>query len=65
MTHSDIPEFYSCQYPNPERQDLMFRIMGELLRKIANLGKENDVPVVFALAPSIVQIEDELWESFL
>ena len=31
----------------------MFRIMGELLLKIANLGKENDVPVVFALAPSI------------
>jgi hypothetical protein len=64
-THSDIPEFYLCQYPNSERQDLMFRIMGKLLLKIANLGKENDVPLVFALAPSIVQIEDELWASFL
>ncbi len=59
------PEFYSCQWPVPEREDLMFRIMGELLLKIANLGKENDVPVVFALAPSLVQIKDELWESFL
>jgi hypothetical protein len=59
------PEFYSCQWPVSERQDLMFRIMGELLLKIANLGKENDVPVVFALAPSLVQIKDELWESFL
>src|SRR5688572_8703832 len=41
------PEFYSCQWPTPQREDLMFRIMGELLLKIANLGKENDVPVVF------------------
>ncbi len=64
-THSDVPEFYSCQYPNSERQDLMFRIMGKLLIKITNLGKENDVPVVFALAPSNVQIEDERWASFL
>jgi hypothetical protein len=64
-TSSDVPEFYSCQYPNSERQNLMFRIMGKLLIKIANVGKENDVPVVFALAPSIVQIEDERWASFL
>lgn len=59
------PEFYLCQWPPRKKEDLMFRIMGELLLKIANLGKENDVPVVFALAPSLVQIEDELWESFL
>ncbi len=59
------PEFYSCQWPVSERQDLMFRIMGELLLKISDLGKENDVPVVFALAPSLLQIKDELWESFL
>ncbi len=59
------PEFYSCQWPTPQREDLKFRIMGELLLKIANVGKENDVPVVFALAPTLVQIKDELWESFL
>jgi hypothetical protein len=59
------PEFYSCQWPAPKREDLMFRIMGELLLNIANLGKENDVPVVFALAPSLVQVKDELWDSFL
>ena len=58
-------EFYTCQWPTPESHDLRFRIMGELLLKIANLGKENGVPVVFALAPSNVQIEDELWESFV
>lgn len=59
------PEFYSCQWPTPQKEDLMFRIMEELLLQIENLGKENDVPVVFALAPSLVQIKDELWESFL
>jgi hypothetical protein len=59
------PEFYTCESPPSESHNLRFRIMEELLLKIANLGKENDVPVVFALAPSNVQIEDELWEAFV
>ena len=56
-------DFYSCQWPNSEKQESMFRITGKLLVKISNLGMENDVPVVFALAPSIIQVEDDLWRS--
>ena len=33
--------------------------------KIATLAKEKNIPIVFALAPSMVQVNDELWESFL
>jgi hypothetical protein len=58
-------EFYSCRWPISEDYHLRFRIMEELLLKIATLGKEKDVPVVFALVPSILQVEDELWELFL
>lgn len=58
-------EIYSCNWPVSEDYRLMFRIMEKLLLKIATFGKEKDVPVVFALAPSIVQVEDEMWISLL
>jgi len=62
---SVAPEFYSCQSPIPQSYRSRFRIMQELLIKIASLGKEKNVPVIFALAPSILQVDDELWKLFL
>ncbi len=39
--------------------------MEKLLLKIVAFGKERNMPVVLALAPSIIQIEDEVWKSLL
>jgi hypothetical protein len=62
---SHMTEFYSCQSPIPKEYRVAFKIMEELLFKIARLGKEKNVPVIFALAPSILQVDDELWSVFL
>ncbi len=59
------PEYYSCRWPVSEDYNSMYRIMEALLLKIVSLGKEKDIPVVFVLAPSIIQIEDEVWKLFL
>jgi hypothetical protein len=59
------PEFYLCQSPVSDDYLLQYRILEELLLKIAALAKEKNIPVVFALAPSNLQVEDKLWESFV
>lgn len=60
-----MTEYYTCQSPIPDDYHVAFRIMQDFLIKIANLGKEKDVPVVFVLAPSIVQADDKHWKVFL
>jgi len=37
--------------------------MEKMLLRIADFAKSQGVPVVFAIAPSIVQVEDALWET--
>jgi hypothetical protein len=39
--------------------------MEEILLRIASYAGERGVPIVFAIAPSIVQVEEELWSSTL
>ncbi len=39
--------------------------MEKLLLRIAGYADERGVPLVFAIAPSIVQVEDKLWSSTL
>lgn len=60
-----VTEVYTCQSPIPDDHRAAFNIMERLLIKIAELGKEKNVPVIFALAPSILQVDNELWTFFL
>lgn len=55
------PELYLCRSQPSENTKLMYRTMEELLLRIARYADEITVPLVFAIAPSIVQVEDKLW----
>jgi len=59
------PELYLCRSQPSENTKLMYRTMEELLLRIAGYADEIGVPLVFAIAPSIVQVEDKLWSSCL
>ena len=58
-------EITSCRLGIDQNFELKFRIMEKLLLKIAAFGKERKTPVVLVLAPSIVQVEDNVWKSLL
>jgi len=55
------PELYTCRYPMTEDSKELYDMMERIIIEIHQYGKENNTPVVFALAPSMVQVEDELW----
>jgi hypothetical protein len=61
----DPPELYLCNTRPSENTKLMFRTMEELLLKFKEFSDEKGIPLVFALAPSMVQVEDKLWSSFV
>jgi len=57
------PELYLC-HPRPSKKtEQMYRTMEELLLKIAGYADEAGVPIVFVIAPTMIQVEDELWSS--
>lgn len=58
-------EITSCRLRIDQDFELKFRIMEKLLLKIAAFGKDRNTPVVLALAPSIIQVEDHVWKSLL
>jgi hypothetical protein len=43
----------------------LFKLTEQLIAKIAATARQQKTPVVFALAPSLVQVEDQLWTDFL
>ena len=55
------PESYLCDLESMESTTSMFRTMEKLLLKFSSYANEKNVPIVFALAPSIFQVEDEYW----
>ncbi len=57
------PEAYLCKKPLPSSSEEMFVVLEQLLLKIEERSQASNVPVVFALAPTIVQIEDPLWNE--
>ena len=57
------PEVYTCSVPFSEDTKGMYDTMQKLLLEIDTYANDNGVPVVFALAPSMVQVEDELWSK--
>lgn len=57
------PEIHTCSAPFSDETKEMYEIMEKLLLEINQYGKENNTPIVFALAPSMFQVEDELWSQ--
>ncbi|MDO5977707.1 hypothetical protein [Flavivirga spongiicola] len=59
------PELYLCRSEPSTETEVMYKTMERMLFNISNFIKEKRVPIVFAIAPSIVQVEDELWSSVM
>ncbi len=59
------PELFLCRKQQSENARLMDRTMEELLLRIARFADKRKTPLVFALAPSVFQVDDELWSSLL
>ncbi|MEX0291390.1 MAG: hypothetical protein AB3N14_19960, partial [Flavobacteriaceae bacterium] len=59
------PELSFCRREPTAEVKEKFVIMKKLLMKISNHAKDNNVPIVFALAPSIVQVENDLWKQWV
>ncbi len=55
------PELHTCQSPFSEDTKKLYNHMQKLLLEINVLGKDFNIPVIFALAPSMAQVEDDLW----
>lgn len=59
------PELYlAAKHRSPETRQ-RFRVMELLLLEMARLAAEHDVPIVFALAPSMAQVVPEVWQELL
>lgn len=59
------PELYLCPKVLSEETDLMYKIMEKLLLEIASVIRKRDIPFLFVIAPSIVQVEQDSWNSTL
>jgi hypothetical protein len=59
------PELYLCLAQPSRETGEMFRIMEALLLKIADYVESRGGRIAFVLAPSIVQVEDDLWNTML
>lgn len=57
------PEVYTCQSPLSEEAKILYETMQQLLLAINHYGEESNIPVTFVLAPSMVQVEDDLWKQ--
>jgi len=59
------PELYLCRTELSENTKLMYGIMETLLMEFNRYGKRRNTPVVFVLAPSLLQVEKNQWTSAL
>jgi hypothetical protein len=59
------PELYLCRLDPAENTRNMFRTMEELMVRMSEYTHANGVPLVFVLAPSFVQVEEEMWDAML
>lgn len=57
------PEVHTCRNPLTEETLAMYETMQRLLVEMDAYGKSVNTPVIFALAPSMVQVEDDLWSQ--
>lgn len=58
-------ELYLCNPEPSEHTKLMHKTMKALLLKIANYANEAGVPIVFSIAPSFVQVEENTWNTVM
>ncbi len=57
------PENYVCRYPLSKETQEMYTLLQQMLLEINSFANKNNTPIVFALAPSIAQVENTTWES--
>lgn len=55
------PETNTCRVPLTEATVARYELMQKLILEINTFGQENNTPILFALAPSMFQVEDRLW----
>jgi hypothetical protein len=58
-------ELYLCRRGMSEQTKVKYRTMEELLLRIRSYVDGRRVPLVFALAPSVEQVDEKLWSSVL
>ncbi len=59
------PERFLCRVKLSPRIKNQYRVMESLLLKISQYAEGQGVPLVFVIAPSFIQIEDQIWASVL
>jgi len=59
------PELYLCRLATSPDTEVMYRTMEEVLRMMARYVRDRGVPLVLVVAPSMVQVQDELWSYML
>lgn len=59
------PELYLCCMESSRSTGLLYKTMETLLLKIARYVEDRNTPMVFAVAPSFLQTDAELWSSTL
>jgi hypothetical protein len=66
VSSRDTPqEMYLCRRNMSDQTRVKYRTMEELLVRIRDYAGERRVPLVYALAPAAVQIDEGLWLSML
>ena len=59
------PELYLCHNEQSSSTNILHQTMQQLILKFSTHAKEKDIPVVFVLAPSIFQVEDNQWMNLM
>jgi len=57
------PELYLCKKSLSEETKLMYTTLQKLLIEISNYTAHKNISIVYALAPSILQVDDTLWST--
>lgn len=65
LTPYTDPEALLCNTQPSVGAQAMYRTMERMVLEISTFAANKKVPVVFALAPSIWQVEDKLWSDFI
>lgn len=58
-----IPESYLCRNRPSREIRTLFSIMEKLLLNVSAFANEKKVPLVMVIAPSIVQVQDDMWSD--
>lgn len=59
------PELYLCKKNLSDRIEQAFLVQEQLLLKMAAKAAQHSIPIVFAIAPSFVQVHQQYWEKLI